>query len=299
VTAHSNFISEMCFPPTVYHPLVPFHSQLSLALIIGFSIINIMRFYSAHYMFDEMTLSGICYFSLINGSLHFKQWDPGTNKARGSGLPITISIVRLDNKTIIETVGEWIHVPSDLFYVCFCENWYKCLAILISHFNGKALNIPAYVRRLIELLYVDEYPNYVALKYDAALFKSTLSSCKDDCLRKWFCLVLFCENSISRCFHLDQIGHFQHFKRVKSGYVSYMMVSICGGEDGLNLHPSLPLGWSDFTTLYAKEKGIMCGFKLNFIVPAHCLISFGLPAQLKIDGVATIGICSARKGEVP
>jgi hypothetical protein len=85
-------------------------------------------------MFDEMTLSGICYFSLINGSLHFKQWDPGTNKARGSGLPITISIVRLDNKTIIETVGEWIHVPCDLFYVCFCENWYKCLAILISHF---------------------------------------------------------------------------------------------------------------------------------------------------------------------
>ena len=39
-----------------------------------------------------------------------------------------------------------------------------------------------------------------------------------------------------------------------------------------------------------KEKGIICGFKLNFIVPAHCLISFGLPAQLKIDGVATIGM---------
>jgi len=73
-------------------------------------------------MFDVMTLSGICYFLLINESLHFKQLDPGTNKAPGSGLPITILIVRLDDKTIIETVGEWIHEPYDLIYVCFCEN---------------------------------------------------------------------------------------------------------------------------------------------------------------------------------
>lgn len=31
-----------------------------------------MRFYNARYMFDETTLNGICHFSLINGSLHFK-----------------------------------------------------------------------------------------------------------------------------------------------------------------------------------------------------------------------------------
>jgi hypothetical protein len=171
-----------------------------------------MRFYSAHSMFDEMTLSGICYFSLINGSLHFKQWDPGTNKAPGSDHPITILIVCLEDKTIIGTVGEWIHEPFDPLYVCFVENWYKCPAI-------EALNIPACLRRLLELLYVDEYPNYLALKYDAALVKSTLSSCKDACLRNCLCLVLFCENSTARCFHLDQIGHFQHFKKVKSGYV--------------------------------------------------------------------------------
>lgn len=212
VTAHSNFLSEMCFPPTVYHPLVSFHSQLSLSFIIGFPIISNMRFYGAHSMFDEMTLSGICYFSLINGSLHFKQWDPGTNKAPGSDHPITILVVCLEDETIIGTVGEWIHEPYDPLYVCFFENWYKCPAI-------KALNIPTCLRRLLELLYVDEYPNYVALKYDAALEKSTLSSCKDACLRNCLCLVLFCENGTGRCFHLDQIGHFQHFKKVKSGYV--------------------------------------------------------------------------------
>jgi hypothetical protein len=100
--------------------------------------------------------------------------------------------------------------------------------------------------------------------------------------------VLFCENGTARCFDLDLIGSFLHFERVKSGYVSSMLVSINGGEDGLNLHLSLPLGWPDFTTLYANEKEVMCGFILNFILIIHCLISFGLPAQLKIDGVARI-----------
>jgi hypothetical protein len=75
--------------------------------------------------------------------------------------------------------------------------------------------------------------------------------------------VLLCENSTARCFHLDQIGHFQHFKGVQSGYVSYMLVSINGGEDSLDLHPSLPLGCKDFTTLYAKEKGIMGGYTIS------------------------------------
>jgi hypothetical protein len=107
--------------------------------------------------------------------------------------------------------GWWIHEPYDPFYVCFFKNWYECPAILISHFNGKPVNIPACFRRFIELLYVDEYPNYVALKYDAELLKSTLSSYKDAYLRNCPCLVLLCENSTTKCFHLDQIGHFQHF----------------------------------------------------------------------------------------
>ncbi|WJX40800.1 ent-kaurene synthase [Trifolium repens] len=118
-------------------------------------------------------------------------------------------------------------------------------------------------RQFIELLYVDEYPNYVALKYDAELLKSTLSSYKDAYLRNCLCLVLFCENSTARCFHLDQIGHFQHSKGVQSGYVSYMLVSINGGEDSLDLHPSLPLGCKDFTTLYANEIGIMGGYTIR------------------------------------
>ncbi|WJX89586.1 ent-kaurene synthase [Trifolium repens] len=245
----------------------------------------------------------------------------------------------------------------------------------------------------------DEFMSLVILSMFASLktelLKSILSSYKDAYLRSCPCLVLLCENSTARCFHLDQIGHFQHFKGVQSGYVSYMLVSINGGEDSLDLHPSLPLGWKDFTTLYAKEKGIMggytirveiscpetdkvesipqcmersttkmdhvvikelnsyvlfliefghrlytgqadtylheianssytsnvthvlvglywhiglapgciyyttlydrskgivCCFKLNFIVPVHCLISIGLLAQLKVGGVAQNGM---------
>jgi hypothetical protein len=83
-----------------------YSAQLSLSLVIGFPIISIHGFYSSHYLFDEMTLSGICYFSLINGSLHFKQWDSGTNKAPNVGLPITILTSCLEDKTIIETVGD-------------------------------------------------------------------------------------------------------------------------------------------------------------------------------------------------
>lgn len=97
--------------------------------------------------------------------------------------------------------------------------------------------------------------------------------------------MLFCENSTARCFQLGQIGHFQHFKRVKSGYVSYMLVSVNGGEDGLNLHPSLPLGCKDFATLYANEKGIMGGYTirvLQFLVLVRCLISIFLMSTFNI-----------------
>jgi hypothetical protein len=48
-----------------------YSAQLSLSLVIGFPIISIHGFYSAHYLFDEMTLSGICYFSLTFQTMGF------------------------------------------------------------------------------------------------------------------------------------------------------------------------------------------------------------------------------------
>jgi hypothetical protein len=41
---------------------------------------NISDMRNAQHVFDEMSLSGTCYFSIINWSLDFKQWDPGTIK---------------------------------------------------------------------------------------------------------------------------------------------------------------------------------------------------------------------------
>jgi hypothetical protein len=59
---------------------------------------------------------------------------------------------------------------------------------------------------------------------------------------------------------------------------------------GLYWHIGLALGCIYYTTLYDRSKGIVCCFKLNFIVPVHCLISIGLLAQLKVGGVAQNGM---------
>jgi hypothetical protein len=59
---------------------------------------------------------------------------------------------------------------------------------------------------------------------------------------------------------------------------------------GLYWHIGLAPGCIYYTTLYDRSKGIVCCFKLNFIVPVHCLISIGLLAQLKVGGVAQNGM---------
>lgn len=62
-----------------------------------------------HCVFDEKTLRGTCYFSLLNGSLHFKQWDPGTNKAPKNGFPISNSrLLLLEDNTVFENNDEWL-----------------------------------------------------------------------------------------------------------------------------------------------------------------------------------------------
>ncbi|KAI9074759.1 hypothetical protein K1719_043291 [Acacia pycnantha] len=121
--------------------------------------------------------------------------------------------------------------PCDPYNVCFFEDWCECPALLKSRFNCKPpTNATSSCPRTREdLLYVGEKLDYFALKYVEPVSKSSsLSACKEGCLRNCSCLVLFFENSTGECYHFDQIGSFQRSK-ANSGYVSFMKISI---EDG-------------------------------------------------------------------
>jgi hypothetical protein len=204
--------------------LVPCYTAISIlsdGVVFGYGTrksieaTNTRTLFATHYVFDEMTLSGTCSFSIINWSLDFKQWDPGTINSPWDGCPVkTVRVILLEDNTEFEGNGEWLHKPHGPSYNYLIENCYECYALLSSCFNYKPPNISVCSRHLIELLYVDEYPHYVALKHDASLLKSTWSSCKDACLRNCSCLVLFCENGTARCFDLYHIGSFQHVKGI-------------------------------------------------------------------------------------
>ncbi|KAK7402336.1 hypothetical protein VNO78_14530 [Psophocarpus tetragonolobus] len=128
--------------------------------------------------------------------------------------------------------------PCDPYYVCFNENWCICPKLLRSRFNCKPPNITTCSRSSTELLYVGEELDYFALKYTAPVSKSTLNACRDSCLGNCSCLVLFFENSTGRCFHFDQTGSFQRYRRGTgdSSYVSFMKISISSydGHDNKN-----------------------------------------------------------------
>ncbi|KAG4944973.1 hypothetical protein AAZX31_15G007500 [Glycine max] len=123
--------------------------------------------------------------------------------------------------------------PCDPYYVCFFENWCICPKLLRTRFNCKPPNISTCSRSSTELLYVGEELDYFALKYTAPVSKSNLNACKETCLGNCSCLVLFFENSTGRCFHFDQTGSFQRYKRGAGagGYVSFMKVSISSASD--------------------------------------------------------------------
>ena len=123
--------------------------------------------------------------------------------------------------------------PCDPYYVCFFENWCICPKLLRTRYNCKPPNISTCSRSSTELLYVGEELDYFALKYTAPVSKSNLNACKETCLGNCSCLVLFFENSTGRCFHFDQTGSFQRYKRGAGagGYVSFMKVSISSASD--------------------------------------------------------------------
>ncbi|KAK7261933.1 hypothetical protein RIF29_28257 [Crotalaria pallida] len=127
--------------------------------------------------------------------------------------------------------------PCDPYNVCFFANWCECPSLLKSQFNCKPpvpnASACSRTKNSTELVYVGEELDYFALKYVVPVSKSTLNACKEACLGNCSCLVLFFENSTSRCFHFDQTGSFQRSKGSSGGFVSYMKVSIdSGGTDG-------------------------------------------------------------------
>ncbi|RHN81215.1 hypothetical protein MtrunA17_Chr1g0196641 [Medicago truncatula] len=75
--------------------------------------------------------------------------------------------------------------------IAFFENCYECYALLNSCFNYRPPNISSCFRCLTCLQYVWEELDYVAF-------------------------------NTGRCFDLDHIGSFQHFTRIKSGYVMFV-----------------------------------------------------------------------------
>ncbi|KAF1886242.1 hypothetical protein Lal_00045472 [Lupinus albus] len=126
--------------------------------------------------------------------------------------------------------------PCDPYNVCFFENWCECPSLLKSRFNCKPPtpdnSTCSRNRNSTELVYVGEELDYFALKYVAPVSKSSLNACKDACLGNCSCLVLFFENSTSRCFHFDQTGSFQRSKGSTGGYISYMKVSVDSDRNG-------------------------------------------------------------------
>jgi len=116
---------------------------------------NIRTLFTTHYMFDEITLRGTCYFSNINWSLDFKQWDPGTIKAPRSGFPVTnLRVISLELNTFVDRNGELLHEPYAEFSHTSSENisylvipWSCDVWLLRAHFSThkpySRLSLPA------------------------------------------------------------------------------------------------------------------------------------------------------------